>query len=80
MLSEHMENLRPLSLGRPPLAPRLAINCYQQDLIISSFTIATTSTTNSPAVALHKKLSFPFRISSVNVTKSVGNCGFGNIY
>ena len=30
--------------------------------------------------ALHKKWSFPLRISSVNVTKSEGNCGFGHIY
>ena len=29
---------------------------------------------------LHKKISFPLRISSVNVTKSAGNCGFGHIY
>ena len=29
---------------------------------------------------LHKKLSFPFRISSVNVTKSAVFCGFGHIY
>ena len=29
---------------------------------------------------LHKKLSFPLRISSVNVTKSAGNYGFGHIY
>ena len=29
---------------------------------------------------LHKKLSFPLEISSVNVTKSAGNCGFGQIY
>ena len=29
---------------------------------------------------LHKKLSFPLRISSVNVTKFAGNRGFGNIY
>ena len=31
-------------------------------------------------VTLHKKLSFALRISSVNVTKSAGNCGFGHIY
>ena len=31
-------------------------------------------------LALHKKWSFPLRISSVNVTKSAGNCGFGHIY
>ena len=30
--------------------------------------------------ALHKKWSFPFRMSSVNVTKSAVSCGFGNIY
>ena len=27
---------------------------------------------------LHKKWSFPLRISPVNVTKSTGNCGFGH--
>ena len=27
-----------------------------------------------------KKWSFPLRFSSVNVTKSTGNCGFGQIY
>ena len=31
-------------------------------------------------IELHKKWSFPLRISSVNGTKSAGNCGFGNIY
>ena len=30
--------------------------------------------------ALHKKWSFPLRISPVNVTKSAGNCAFGHIY
>ena len=29
---------------------------------------------------MHKKWSFPFRISSVNVTKSAVSCGFGHIY
>ena len=29
---------------------------------------------------LHKKWSFALRISSVNVTKSAGNSGFGQIY
>ena len=28
---------------------------------------------------LHKKLSFPLRISSVNMTKSTVSCGFGHI-
>ena len=31
-------------------------------------------------LSLHKKWSFPLRISSVNVTKSAENSGFGNIY
>ena len=30
--------------------------------------------------ALHKKWSLPLRISSVNVTKSAENCGFGHIH
>ena len=30
--------------------------------------------------SLYKKWSFPLRISSVNVTKSAGHCGFGHIY
>ena len=29
---------------------------------------------------LHKKRSFPLRISSVYVTKFTGNCRFGHIY
>ena len=29
---------------------------------------------------LHKKWSFPLRISSVNVTESAGNCGISHIY
>ena len=28
----------------------------------------------------YKKVSFPFRIYSVNVTKPAANCGFGHIY
>ena len=31
-------------------------------------------------ITLHKKWSLPLRISSVNETKSVENCGFGHIY
>ena len=31
-------------------------------------------------ISLHKRWSFTLRISSVNVTKSAGNCGFGHIY
>ena len=31
-------------------------------------------------ITLHKKWSFPLRISPVNVIKSEGNCGFRHIY
>ena len=29
---------------------------------------------------LHKERNFPLRVSSVNVTKSAGDCEFGHIY
>ena len=32
------------------------------------------------AITLHKKWSFPLRVSSVNLTKSAGNCGLCYIY
>ena len=32
------------------------------------------------SVSMHKKMRFFTGISSVNVTKSAGNCGFGDIY
>ena len=34
----------------------------------------------SLSLSLHKKWSFPLTISSVSVSKSAGNCGFGHIY
>ena len=40
----------------------------------------SVSTSRNVEFALHKKSSFTWRISSVNVTKSAGNCGFGHIY
>ena len=43
-------------------------------ILLSLFKQASTLYT------LHKKWSFPLRITSVNVTKSVGNCVFGHIY
>ena len=32
-----------------------------------------------PKISMHKKWSFSLRVSSVNVTKSAGNCGFSHI-
>ena len=34
----------------------------------------------SSYMSLHKKWSFPLRISSINLIQSAGNCGFGHIY
>ena len=35
---------------------------------------------NHDKITLHKKWSFPLRISTVNVTKSEVSCGFGHLY
>ena len=44
----------------------------------------TDASTNTSLIygfpTLHKKWSFPLRISSVNVTKSAGSCAFGHIH
>ena len=45
----------------------------EDDLLMRRCTLAIPPT-------LHKKRSFPLRISSVNVTKSAVFCGFGHIY
>ena len=42
--------------------------------------VYAVESTKSNWFALHKKRSFPLRISSVNVTKSAVSCGFGHIY
>ena len=42
--------------------------------------ITISSWRTQDTLHLHKKWSFPLRISPVNVTKSVGNCGFGHIH
>ena len=39
-----------------------------------------TAIANYSSASLHKRWNFPLRISSVHMTKSVGNCGFGHIY
>ena len=61
-----------------------------KQLFISAFSICITVTLTSildivqqnrrPSSSSRKKWSFPLRISSVNVTKSSGNCGSGHIY
>ena len=42
--------------------------------------LETSLTTFIGQPSLHKKWSFPLGISSINVTKSTGNFGFGHIY
>ena len=58
-----------------------------QRLLTSSETSYIPENTRNPevwnktcGVTLHRRWSFTFRISSVNVTKSAENCGFGHIY
>ena len=43
-------------------------------------TLGNTSVSSLRNLTLHKKWSFPLRISSANVTKSAGNCGFCHNY
>ena len=52
--------------------------CYSQ---INIFPASTSFLTKvSIALSLHKKWSFPIRITSLNVTKSSVSRGFGHIY
>ena len=53
------------------------------NIIDKTFSIVNPNQTPidvSDQPALHKKRSFPLRISSVNVTKSAASDGFGHIY
>ena len=50
------------------------------DYILREYTSKEKKVKDLAVSSLQKKWSFPLRISSVNVTKSVGNCGFGHIY
>ena len=50
-------------------------------IIFASFNANTSFTTSSnTTLTLNIKLSFPLRISAVNVTKSGVSYGFGHIY
>ena len=51
---------------------------YNIDCAISSLIKSTDLLLQ--VYVLHKRPSFPLKISSVNVTKSAENCGFGHIY
>ena len=44
-----------------------------------TITLKSFECMNIMSLTLHRKCSFPLRLSSVNVTKSAGNCGFGHI-
>ena len=53
------------------------------DLSLSHFRVKSITSTkfiDNETVLLHKKWSFPLRISSINVTQSAVSCGFGHIY
>ena len=53
--------------------------CEICEHILSTDSFKSTMTQRT-YFTLHKKSSFPLRISPVNVTKSAVNCGFGQIY
>ena len=61
-------------------------NYFLQFMIVLYNPLSVTSSNSAfllavyPFDTLHKKWSFPLRISSVNMTKSAGNCKFGHIY
>ena len=66
ILNHYRNNLQDLKLGHCPFGPNSWCS-YQRDL---------ANGTNEYA----QKIKFPLRISSVNVTKSAGNSGFGHTY
>ena len=56
---------------------------YEYNLYIASVDVESLFTSiplDKTIKTLHKKRSFPLRISSVNVTKSAVSCDFGQIY
>ena len=56
-------------------SPNISNILYKSIMMIKAFRCLPKS-----EAALHKKWSFPLRMSSVNVTKSAVSCGFGHIY
>ena len=56
----------------------LTAECWLRNLLLYSHWADISA--HSEIYPLHKKWSFPCRISSVNVTKSAVFCGFGHIY
>ena len=58
---------------------KVKVHMEQSFHIITSLDFPN-STNQSIHLILHKNRCFPLGISSVNVTKSAGKCGFGHIY
>ena len=68
------------SVRKQTVKSKICLNFFS-DYAINNISNANPLTDFSENIifSLHKKC-FPLRISSVNVTKSAGNCGFGQIY
>ena len=56
-----------------------AVNSYEYVIVIGDLNIDVCDPVKDRRT-LYKKGSFQLRVSSVNVAKSTGNCGFGHIY
>ena len=64
---------------RIPFYRTLTGDCFCKDVIELVWSILW-KTKPKLNLTLHKTWSFPWRISSVNITKSTENCKFGHIY
>ena len=65
---------------RIPFSQYITVWLLLNSQCFESLLILNTEQQHIKNITLHKKRSFPLRISSVTVTKSPGNCGFGHIY
>ena len=66
-----------------PIYPGWKIKIYSFEISLFTPHVASKCFVfhiNFSVTALQKKSNFPLRISSVNLTKSAGNCGFIHIY
>ena len=67
-------------IGKPPSWKSWVLNKSEVHRSTSAHEDTTWARREIPVVhfSLHKKWSFPLRVSSVNVTKYTGNCEFGH--
>ena len=80
-IADDESELKNFSMSLSTSATKRNVDVYESNEILNdkAFEISTENQVNT-YIKLHKKWSFSLRISSVNVTKSTVNCGFGHIY